>query len=61
MKGLCDLILEYLYPKYKANYFISNKIFNSIDFSDVKDGLEFIKKEREADAEEEQKEDLDFE
>ena len=50
---ITDTIISNFYAKPKARYFIKEKSVNSLDFSDIKDGLEIIKKERD-------QEDMDF-
>ena len=45
-KFVTDWVITNLYPKHKGLYFMKNKTFDSVDFSDAKDGLEVIKRER---------------
>jgi len=57
----CDFVVVNFYPKHKSQFFMKNKTINSVDFSDIKDGLEIIRKERDQGALELEKPDnLDF-
>jgi len=56
-RAFSDFIFEHMYAKYKSEHFMKQKINNSADFSDIKDGIEVIKMERDQENHEEQKDD----